>query len=238
VPDTTLLVLVATAASVGFAHTITGPDHYLPFVAMARIGRWSLAKTITVTLVCGVGHVLSSVILGALGIALGLAVGSLEWFEGARGNLAGWLLLGFGLAYLAWGIKRALRNQPHTHAHAHADGVVHDHDHVHSDEHAHLHTDEARAASMTPWILFTIFVFGPCEPLIPLLMFPAAKLSLWGVALVALVFALCTLATMTAVVVAGYFGLARVSLSGLGRFSHALAGFAVAACGAAIQFGL
>ena len=89
-PDTTLLVLLATAASVGFVHTITGPDHYLPFVAMARIGRWSLAKTITVTLACGVGHVLSSVILGALGIALGLAVGSLEWFEGVRGNLAGW----------------------------------------------------------------------------------------------------------------------------------------------------
>ena len=93
-----------------------------------------------------------------------------------RGNLAGWLLLGFGLAYLAWGVKRALRNQPHTHAHAHADGIVHDHAHAHSDEHAHPHTDEARAASMTPWILFTIFVFGPCEPLIPLLMFPAAKL--------------------------------------------------------------
>jgi len=27
------------------------------------------------------------------------------------------------------------------------------------------------------WALFLIFVFGPCEPLIPLIMYPAAKLN-------------------------------------------------------------
>ncbi|HOD34406.1 MAG TPA: hypothetical protein PLR20_01590 [Syntrophales bacterium] len=27
----------------------------------------------------------------------------------------------------------------------------------------------------TPWVLFTIFVLGPSEPLIPVLMFPAAR---------------------------------------------------------------
>jgi hypothetical protein len=91
---------------------------------------------------------------------------------------------------------------------------------------------------MTPWVLFTIFVFGPCEPLIPILMFPAAKLSLWGIALVTLVFGVCTLATMTALVVAGCLGLSRLALAGWGRYSHALAGLAIAACGAAIRLGL
>lgn len=235
--DTTLFALVCTAAAIGFFHTLTGPDHYIPFVAMARIGRWSPLKTIAVTLGCGVGHVASSVVLGAIGITFGLAIGKLEWFEDVRGNLAGWLLLGFGLAYLAWGIKRAIRNQPHSHLHTHPDGAVHAHRHTHAKGHMHLHADEARAASMTPWILFVIFVFGPCEPLIPLLMFPAAKLSIWGVGLVALVFGTCTLATMTSIVVAGYFGLGRVSFSRLGRFSHALVGLTIAACGAAIQLG-
>ena len=37
-------------------------------------------------------------------------------------------------------------------------------------------------------ILFTIFVFGPCEPLIPILMYPAAKSSVAGMLLVAGVF--------------------------------------------------
>jgi hypothetical protein len=204
---------------------------------MSRVGGWSLPKTVVITVACGVGHVLSSVFLGALGIAVGLAVGSLEWFEGVRGNLAGWLLLGFGLAYLAWGIKRAVRNQPHVHLHAHGNGSLHAHRHTHLGDHAHPHTEDRRAGAMTPWILFTIFVFGPCEPLIPVLMFPAAKLSLWGVVLVAGVFAACTIATMVAVVSVAYLGLVRISLPGLARYSHALAGLALAVCGAAIQFG-
>ena len=236
--QTSLLVLLGTAGFIGFFHTLTGPDHYIPFVAMARVGRWSLPRTVGITLACGVGHVASSIVLGGLGIGLGIAVGKLEWFEGLRGNLAGWLLLGFGLAYLAWGIKRAVRNQPHTHRHAHPNGTVHAHTHKHADEHVHLHDTDPRAQSMTPWILFTIFVFGPCEPLIPILMFPAAKLSWWGVVWVCLVFGLCTLATMTTIVVAGHLGLTRVSFAWLGRYAHAIAGLAIAACGAAIQFGL
>lgn len=237
--ETTLIGLLATAAFVGFFHTITGPDHYVPFVAMSRVGRWSLRKTIAITLVCGLGHVLSSVVIGAIGIAAGLAVGGLEIFEGVRGQLAGWMLLGFGLAYLAWGIRRAIRNQPHTHKHAHADGAIHSHTHGHVGEHAHVHTSEDKSArSMTPWVLFTVFVFGPCEPLIPILMFPAAKLSLSGVVLVTLAFGVCTLATMITVVVAGYMGLSRFGLASLARYSHAVAGFAIAACGAAIQLGL
>jgi hypothetical protein len=102
---TDLAILLATAASIGFVHTLIGPDHYIPFIAMARAGRWSLGRTMGVTFVCGVGHVVGSVALGALGIALGWAVGGLEWFEGVRGNLAGWLLLGFGLAYTCGGLS-------------------------------------------------------------------------------------------------------------------------------------
>ncbi|MCK4659417.1 MAG: hypothetical protein KAV82_07835 [Phycisphaerae bacterium] len=233
-----MTTLAGTAVLLGFFHTLFGPDHYLPFVAMSRIGRWSLPKTVVITLVCGVGHVGSSVVLGLLGIALGTALIQLEWFEGLRGNLAGWLLLGFGLAYTIWGVRRAIRNQPHTHAHVHEGGLAHTHPHGHVADHAHVHTAEEKAASMTPWILFTIFVFGPCEPLIPLLMYPAAKLSLWGVALVALVFAVTTLATMTTIVVVVCLGLTKASFARLERYGHVVAGLVVTACGAAIQLGL
>ena len=235
--ETSLLLLCGTAATIGTVHTLTGPDHYIPFVAMAKVGRWSLPKTIAVTLVCGVGHVGSSVVLGCIGISLGVALGKLEWFEGIRGGLAGWLLLGFGLAYLAWGIRRAIRNQPHSHIHVHPNGSTHEHVHQHHDEHAHAHTEDKQAQSMTPWILFVIFVFGPCEPLIPLLMFPAAELSVAGIVLVSLVFAVCTLATMTTMVLIGVLGLSQVSFAWLGRYSHALAGLALAMCGAAIKIG-
>jgi len=34
-----LLILTGTAASIGFLHTVFGPDHYVPFVVMARANR-------------------------------------------------------------------------------------------------------------------------------------------------------------------------------------------------------
>jgi nickel/cobalt exporter len=237
VEETTLEVLLVTAAGIGFLHTVAGPDHYVPFVAMSRAGRWSLPKTLVITVACGIGHVLSSVVLGLIGIAAGLAVARLTWFEGVRGSVAGWLLLGFGLAYMVWGIHRAVRNRPHTHWHTHADGIAHHHSHVHSDAHAHVHPDQAKARSLTPWILFTIFVFGPCEPLIPLVMYPAARQSWWGVALVTLIFGVITIGTMTAIVLTSSLGLARISLTRLERYTHALAGLAIAACGGAVLAG-
>lgn len=252
-----IALLCGTAAAVGFLHTLLGPDHYLPFVAMSRAGDWSLTKTISLTVLCGLGHVLSSVVLGMLGIALGIGVLSLETFEQSRGDLAGWLLLAFGLVYFVWGVRRAIRYRPHTHLHGHSDGTVHAHEHVHSAPHVHVHTPaegrphglEARAhgagaGSMTPWVLFTIFLFGPCEPLIPLLMYPAAKGGTTGVVLVTVTFGITTIATMTTIVVLAHTAFARIQarcwrrFSGLERYAHALAGLVVLLCGAGIKAGL
>jgi sulfite exporter TauE/SafE len=146
--------------------------------------------------------------------------------------------LGFGLAYMIWGIGRAIRSRPHAHLHTHENGTMHLHRHTHRDDHVHVHDEPERARSVTPWVLFAIFVFGPCEPLIPMLMYPAATLSLWGVVVVALVFAAATLTTMLGLVLSGHLGLATFSLPWLERYSHALAGGAIAACGVAIHTGL
>ena len=240
-----LVVLCATAASIGFLHTILGPDHYLPFVAMSRVGRWSPTKTAVITVLCGVGHVLSSVVLGLVGIAFGVAVLKLETIESLRGDLAGWLLVAFGLVYFIWGVRRAIRNEPHLHRHAHANGTVHSHEHSHVSEHVHVHEQRAasaqetpKAESMTPWVLFTIFLFGPCEPLIPILMYPAAKGDMWGVILVTAVFGFVTIATMTTVVMLSYLAVGSMRFARLERYSHSLAGFVVLLCGAAIKAGL
>ena len=231
--------LCGTAATIAVLHTLLGPDHYLPFVAMARAGRWSIRKTVLITVLCGIGHVLGSVALGFVGIALGVAVLELETIEAVRGDLAGWALIAFGLVYLVWGIRRAIRNQPHTHVHAHADGSTHVHVHVHDDDHGHAHEDAAaeKAPSMTPWVLFTIFVFGPCEPLIPILMYPAAKGNLWGVVLVAAVFSLCTITTMTVVVLAACRASEFLLFRHFERYAHATAGLVVLACGLAVTAG-
>jgi len=232
-----LTVLMATGASIALFHTLFGPDHYIPFIAMAKAGKWSLRKTAWITTLCGIGHVGSSVVLGLLGIALGLAVGKLEVIESTRGNLAAWALIALGLVYFAWGVQRAIRNKPHAHPHVHQ-GVVHSHVHTHHDEHLHVH-EQDESPNLTPWILFTIFVLGPCEPLIPLLMYPAAQKSLAGLAAVTLVFGVITVATMLAVVLLSVWGTSFVRLAKLERYTHALAGFTIFLSGLVIQvFGL
>jgi nickel/cobalt exporter len=230
-----LPILVITAASIGFFHTLFGPDHYLPFIVMGRARNWSLAKTAYITALCGVGHIGGSVLLGMIGIAAGIGVTRLEALEGVRGNLAAWLLIAFGLVYFAWGLRRAIKNRPHEHKHLHSCGVAHTHEHTHTEEHAHPHETEGKK-TITPWVLFTIFVLGPCEPLIPLLMYPAAKSSLGGVVLVAGVFGVITISTMLGIVLVSTLGLSQLPVRRLERYSHALAGATIALSGLAIQF--
>jgi len=226
-------MLAFSAAAIAFVHTILGPDHYLPFVAMSKARGWSMAKALRITLACGIGHLAGSVLLGLAGIALGFQLSSLTWLEGFRGNLAAWLLVGFGLAYAAWGLRQALRNRPHTHWHHH-NGVTHLHEHTHHEAHAHVHDQQANVRSLAPWVVFVIFVLGPCEPLIPILMYPAARESTSGVVVVTLVFGVITVLTMLVTVAVALLGLKTVKLHKLEPYGHAVAGSTILACGLAI----
>jgi nickel/cobalt exporter len=215
-----VIVLAGTAAGIGFIHTILGPDHYVPFIVISKARGWSGRKTAIVTSLCGLAHVVSSILLGAVGLFLGIVVFKLESIESFRGDLAGWLLMAFGLVYLVWGIRYAARDGSHNHH-----------------THGHSHDPGTRAAqSLTPWVLFTIFVLGPCEPLIPLIMYPAAKQSMVAVAAVAVLFGVTTIATMLASVMASYYGLSKLSLPRAERYLHALAGLTILLCGGAIMF--
>jgi len=229
-----ILVLAGTAATLGFVHTLLGPDHYLPFIVMSRARKWSLSKTLFISFLCGLGHVLSSIVLGFVGIALGTAVLKLENIESMRGGVAAWLLIGFGFAYFIWGIHRAIKNRPHKHSHFHEDGEKHEHVHVHEADHAHVHSE--KKANITPWILFAIFVFGPCEPLIPLIMYPAAKHNTGGVVIVALTFGIITILTMLIIIAIASYGVSFVRLGKLEKYAHALAGAMIFISGLSVQF--
>lgn len=227
-------LLTLTAAGIGILHTLTGPDHYVPFIMMARAGHWSYRKTIWITLLCGAGHVGSSVAIGFIGIVAGLAITSIELVEGFRANLAVWAIILFGLIYTIWGLRRAYQNISHSHFHEHDDGVVHFHSHNHRSEHMHVH--QTKESKITPWVIFVIFVLGPCEPLIPLLMYPAAQHNMGGVVLVSGVFAAATILTMLFSVLLGLKGIRLIRLNLFDRYMHAIAGFSILLCGLAMEF--
>ena len=99
-----MMVLVVSAASLGVIHTLLGPDHYLPFIVLSKARKWTRARTLWITFISGVGHVVGSVILGMIGIAMGISLSKLEAFEASRGSLVGWMLIAFGVLYTAYGI--------------------------------------------------------------------------------------------------------------------------------------
>ena len=226
-----ITILAFTAASIGFFHTLFGPDHYLPFIMMSKARNWKMRKTMLITFLCGLGHVGSSIVLGFIGISVGIAISKIEMFESFRGNMAAWAFIVFGFVYLIWGIRQAFRNKPHTHLHIHEDGSEHEHLHSHKKEHSHVHGKK----NITPWVLFTIFVLGPCEPLIPILMYPSAKNSIIGLVFITLIFAIVTISTMMTVVYLASLGYKFVPMKKMERFSHAIAGFIIMFSGLGIQ---
>jgi nickel/cobalt exporter len=225
------LSVLAAAGGVAFLHTLLGPDHYLPFIVLARARSWSKTRTLVVTAICGLGHVASSLLLGGLGVVFGVAVAKIDGVEGARGDLAAWALVAFGLAYAVWGLRHALRKNRGIKTHEHHGHV---HLHTHGDT-AHQH-EHGMGSNLTFWALFLIFVLGPCEPLIPLFVLPASRGD-WALAVAtAIVFTIVTLITMVSLTAAALAGASRLRLGPLERWSHALAGFVVAVSGLAILF--
>lgn len=223
--DTQLLTLMATAATLGTLHTLMGPDHYIPFVAISKARNWNVSRTVAITIMCGIGHVLSSVVIGGIGILVGSAVNSLVSIESVRGDIAAWLLTAFGLVYMIWGLRAAAKNQIHEHSHHHDHG--HDHNHEHGEK-----------KTITPWVLFIVFVFGPCEPLIPLMMYPVVVKTPWAVVGIAGIFSICTITTMLVSVLLLRYGVSLLPMARLHRYSHALAGASIFICGLLIHMGL
>ncbi len=203
-------VFILTSLTAGLAHALLGPDHYLPFIVLSKARGWSYRRTFWITLACGLGHILGAVLLGYLTLQLGFSLGKLNLIESLRGNLAGWALLVFGLIYLTWGLRLALRKN--------------------------VDITSPAQTGLVPWILFIIFILGPCEPLIPIMMYPALQQNIPGVILATGLFGAATIATMLTVVTVSYYGMRAPVFQRPWGFTHALAGFVIMLCGIGIRF--
>ena len=229
-----LYLLYASAASLGFVHTILGPDHYLPFIVLSKARNWSKSKTLWITFISGIGHVGSSIILGIIGIGLGISLNKLESIEAYRGEIVGWMLFIFGLTYLGYGVVRHLKGKGHHHYfYFLMPKRVREMHHLPSEE---KDVDKSEKSNITFWMLFLIFVFGPCEVLIPLLIFPAYEKSTLGMLTVALIFGIATISTMLLAVFIGHKGTSLVKFKKQERYMHLFAGVLILISGGGILF--
>jgi sulfite exporter TauE/SafE len=226
-----LLLLLFTAVTISCIHTFSGPDHYLPFVALSRSRGWSRPRTLMWTVICGVGHVGSSVLLGLIGITIGFSLSKLSWFEGIRGGFAAWALLMFGLGYTLWGLYQAKLNRPHKHFDINEDGSMYVFEHRHGETVA-----PKDRYPVTPWVMFFIFAMGPSEPMIPLLSYPAARHSWLGITAMIIVYVIATVLTMVLMVVLGLYGIAFFKAGKIERYVHAIGGMVILVCGCGMVF--
>ena len=223
-----IFAILATAAAVGVIHTLASPAHYLPFAALAKTHGWPLAKALQNALFCGAGHIVSSILVCAAGMLLGSGVEALESLEGTRANFVKWLFLGFAAAYTAYGLRSAICSKkipPHAQeCECPVCGC----------EHAFHSKEDKRADKINFWTLFLVFTVGPCEVLIPLVVYPAAKSDWCGALGAAAVFSLSTIATMLAAVTLVHFGLSRANWAWMQRWGGAATGIALLGCALAM----
>ena len=137
----TLPALMLAAAGVGFGHAVM-PDHWMPLAVLSRTRRYPTRRTVRLSLAAGVAHVLVSLLVGAVLMAVGLQ------FRDAVSRhtdvVIGGILLVTGAVFLV--MELIGRGHGHSHdgddrAHGHGD---HDHshdDHDHDQRHAHDHHD-------------------------------------------------------------------------------------------------
>lgn len=226
----TLWALSLTAISISSIHTMSGPDHYLPFIVLSRSRKWSAFKTYLLTIICGFGHILSSVVLGLIAVFLGWQMNKISWFQDLRGNISGWALLIFGLVYFIYGLWQAYKNKPHKHFDVLGEDVY-----VFEHKHGEIVMPNKRV-KVTPLVLFAIFVMGPSEPLIPLLFFSGTHRSVTEITVLISVFAISTVITMLIMVMLGRYGYSLIKTEKLERYSNAIGGFVITICAFGMVF--
>ncbi len=220
----TTYLLIATAGATALFHTLI-PDHWLPFVLVARSQNWSLRKTFVTTLVSALFHVTLSLGLGIMALFLGrefiMVVGErLELF-------AGWALAFFGLVYTLYFLVGGGQHQHyfpgHGEHHPHEDYGTKEGQSIDGPSKPHI---LSRHLGDRPWgalALAAIVGLNPCVLAIPLVFATIAEDG-WALLGVSLAFALTSVFVLVTASVLGYKGLKHFRLNFLNKYGEVISG--------------
>jgi nickel/cobalt exporter len=179
------------------------PNHWAPVLAVARAERWPLRRAVGVTIVAGLAHVLSTVLLG-------LGLGLLGWRLSARfsqfaGVAAPALLIGIGLLY-------AFSGRGHTHPDPAPVAV--------------------RPRGRVVLGLAATMFLAPCLE-IQTFFLAAGTRGAPTLALVMATYLLVSVGAMSALVAVAYSGIRRLNLDGLAHYERRFTGAVLVLVGVA-----
>lgn len=181
------LPAIITGLSVSALHAAL-PTHWLPFVLASRTQKWSYKKTFSILMIAGLGHVLTTALLGA----------AVVWFGVQLGEQTGKIFISVAaLAIFSYGLYNVIQHYK-GHKHSHCD---------HSHPHHHDETEFKKTAS-DGWAvlsLLSLLTFSPCESFLPVYL-SAWSLGWTGFLVLSLVLGFGTLLAMTFFMTLMYFG--------------------------------
>ncbi|MFL5829631.1 MAG: hypothetical protein ACJ76X_06915 [Solirubrobacteraceae bacterium] len=222
--------LLAAAAGVGFGHAVL-PDHWVPLAVVGRTQHYPLSKVARLSGLAGVAHVLVSIVLGAVIIAVGLQFRSSV--EHAQDAIIGSLLIATGVGFLV------LELSGHGHGHDHDHGAG-EHAHpaqAHEHTHEHPHPPRGRVAALAAVVVPFGAAASPDLTILPV--FLAATTAGAGAAVGALVvFALVTIGTIVTLTLFATAGGYRVQAGWLDRWGNLFTAAVLVAIGALVLAGV
>ncbi|MHB1610081.1 MAG: hypothetical protein ACYCOU_01050 [Sulfobacillus sp.] len=232
---TSLIVLLLAGASVAIFHAIL-PDHWMPIALVARAQRWSTGRTTRVALWTGIGHVLGSIALGVIVIALGYGLKGILRLEGP---IVGIVLVLTGVGLFLW----SLRHPGHHHPHG-AEGHSHEHDHAHDHEHSadahghphpghtHDHDHHDNRRSRGAWLIPAGIAASPDPTILPVFL-AAIAVNIRTAIEVLAVYSLVTIVAMVGLTLAAVWGGYQVKWNWLERHANHVTAAVLVALGIA-----
>ncbi len=185
-----LLPFGITGLTVAVLHAAM-PTHWLPFVLAAKAQKWTYKKVLTILSIAGLGHVMTTTLLGAAIVWFGIRVTeSLGQIFIVVASLSIFL---FGLYY----IVQYFRGHRHSHCR-------HDHPHVH----------DYNKTAKDGWAilsLLALLTFSPCESFLPVYM-SAWNTGWHGFFVLSGVLAIGTLLSMILFTSIAFFSLKQIRL--------------------------
>lgn len=208
--------LLTAAAGVGLGHAIL-PDHWVPLAVVGRTRRCPLRRVARLSVLAGIAHVLVSILLGGVIVAVGLQFRSTV--HSVQDTVIGTILiltgLGFGVMHLT--------------AHGH-----------HHEHHHHEHSQDHRERGGLSGAMGVMVPFGaaasPDLTILPVFLAATAVGTITAVAAL-IVFAALTIGTIVTLTLLACFGGYQLQGRWLERWGNALTALVLLVIGALVLAG-
>lgn len=189
----TTISLIGATFFVALTHAIM-PNHWMPFALIGKGQKWSLTKTIFITAIAGLGHSITTTILGFIIAILGFHI--TKYAETIAEPLAGIILIVLGITFVIIG---RLRHGPHNHNHS-------------------KFSDKTIAIS-----LFAMLSSSPCVAALPIFL-AASTFSWGTLVLLSVILSLTTVSGMLVLTTLVYTGVKKINLCSIENYEKEIIG--------------